>query len=147
MVNTVNVLSSGMPALRLFIRNRGYLVTPPLSQRWVPERSLRALERMLSPMHHCLGILLDRSGSKKRYLRHSSVLEFTFILEAEHSQAFSSKELTIHFSSLTSESTEVGHESSKKEEEHGFGLHRQSSHRHLTGCIIRNAWINLRCRN
>lgn len=61
MVNMVNALGGG-----LFMRNGSYLATPTLSQARVSERSLRAMETIVSPGLNGMGLTLDNHTSGRK---------------------------------------------------------------------------------
>lgn len=61
MVNMVNALGGG-----LLMRNGSYLVTPTLSQARVSERSLRAVEIIVSPGLNGMGLILDNHISGRK---------------------------------------------------------------------------------
>lgn len=61
MVNMANALGGG-----LFMRNGSYLVTLTLSQARVSERSLRAMEIIVSPGLNGIGLSLDNHTSGRK---------------------------------------------------------------------------------
>lgn len=80
----VKVLSCGALALRLFIRDRSYLVTSFVSDMG-PWEITESPESVAQPDAALPGILLVHSRYTKRCIGHYSCLESSSILEVEHS--------------------------------------------------------------